>query len=92
MYLLINIIRLDVIKSIIYFYSIIIHYIFIPLPVDSVRLRRQSGVHLEPAIQGGGPEAGGPHGHGALHCVPSHGEHHRLGRPGERQNHQTLEV
>lgn len=66
--------------------------VFLSLPVDSIRLRRQPGVHLEPAVQGSCPEAGGAHGHGAMHGVPSHGEHHRFCSTREWQDHQTLEV
>ncbi|XP_059266349.1 WD repeat-containing protein 5 isoform X1 [Mustela nigripes] len=59
--------------------------------VDRVWFRGQPGVHLEPADQGDRTEITGPHRRGDLDGVPSDGEHHRLGGPGERQDHQAVE-
>ncbi|KAJ0180988.1 hypothetical protein K1T71_003073 [Dendrolimus kikuchii] len=59
--------------------------------VDSEWLRGQPGVHMEPAVEGGSAAAVGAHGHGAVHGVPPHREHHRLRRARERQDHQAVE-
>ncbi|KAI4547602.1 hypothetical protein MG293_004157 [Ovis ammon polii] len=59
--------------------------------VDRVRLGGQPRLHLEPADQGDCAEASGPHRRRHLDGVPPDGEHRRLGRPGERQDHQALE-
>lgn len=49
--------------------------------VDSIGIRRQLGVHMEPSIKGDCTEVVWTHGYSSLHGLPPHRKHYRFGRP-----------
>lgn len=53
------------------------------IAVDCVGQRGQHGVHLEPAEQRNCAASARPHGHRAVHRLPSDGEHYCIGRAGK---------